>query len=46
MDTAFNLYKNSCKCGKAFDNNCAHYLSNAMIQAGFKLENYPGFTVC
>ena len=27
-----SAYTGSCVCGKAYDNNCAHYLSNWMIE--------------
>ena len=30
---AFRLYRNSCTCGNSYDNNCAHYLSNAFLLA-------------
>ena len=33
---AFNQYYNGCTCGTSYDNNCAHYLSNA-----FKRQHWP-----
>lgn len=37
LETAFSLYKDSCDCGDSFGNDCAHYLSNALIKAGFRM---------
>jgi hypothetical protein len=28
---AFNLYRDNCTCGNRYDNNCAHFLSNAFL---------------
>ena len=33
--TAYSLYSNSCSCGTKYKNNCAHYLSNALINGRF-----------
>lgn len=33
---AFNAYYNGCTCGTSYENNCAHYLSNA-----FKRQYWP-----
>ena len=38
-------YSNSCVCGEAFTNNCAHYLSNWMINNG-KISANPSGTYC
>ena len=55
LQTSFDKYTNSCVCGYAYDNNCAHYLSNAMILGGFSEINggnganfriVNGFCVC
>ena len=32
-------YTNSCECGEAFTNNCAHYLSNWMINNNVMPKN-------
>lgn len=36
---AYESYRNECECGKRYDNNCAHYLSNAFIKAGFSMPD-------
>ena len=55
VTSAWDKYSNSCVCGKKYENNCAHYLSNALIEAGYseidggKGENFRtvnGFCVC
>ena len=38
-------YTNSCVCGKRFENNCAHFLSNWMINNG-NLSSYPSGAYC
>ena len=35
LQSAWDQYTDSCVCGYAYDNNCAHYLSNALILGGF-----------
>ena len=35
FQSAWDNYSSSCVCGYAYDNNCAHYLSNALIKGGF-----------
>lgn len=32
---AFQLYRGQCECGEHLENNCAHYLSDAFIRAGY-----------
>ena len=39
-------YTNSCVCGKKFDNNCAHFLSNWMIKNGDLSCNPSGAYCC
>ena len=34
IKSAWDSYSGSCACGERFENNCAHYLSNALIKAG------------
>lgn len=55
LQSAWDQYTGSCVCGYAYKNNCAHYLSNALILGGFseidggKGENFRivnGFCVC
>ena len=55
LQTSYDKYTNSCVCGYAYENNCAHYLSNAMILGGFSEINggnganfriVNGFCVC
>lgn len=37
-------YERGCTCGKRLSNNCAHYLSNAFIDAGYaELAEDPAF---
>jgi hypothetical protein len=35
IEGAAKLFANSCAGGDSYDNNCAHYLSDAFIRAGF-----------
>ena len=35
IEKAWSYYVDSCKCGERQTNNCAHYLSNAFINAGY-----------
>jgi hypothetical protein len=35
LATAFSNYRGSCDCGENLGNNCAHYLSDALIRAGY-----------
>ncbi len=35
LATAFSNYRGSCDCGEDLGNNCAHYLSDALIRAGY-----------
>ena len=38
IEAAWDAYQNNCACGEdssVFKNHCAHYLSNALIKAGF-----------
>ncbi|MDR8399750.1 hypothetical protein NE850_25925 [Paraburkholderia sp. USG1] len=37
---AASLFSNSCEGGDSYDNNCAHFLSNAFIRAGYS-ELHP-----
>ena len=55
LQTAWSNYTGSCKCGHRYDNNCAHFLSNALIDGGFSdidggsggdLRLVNGFCVC
>ncbi|MFJ7890394.1 hypothetical protein ACIQYL_20240 [Lysinibacillus xylanilyticus] len=39
LSEAYNLYENKCDCGDRYDNNCAHFLSNALIKAGFSMPS-------
>lgn len=34
MEAAWNAYSDSCPCGMRYDENCAHYLTNAFALAG------------
>ena len=34
LQGAWDNYTNSCICGKSYPENCAHYISNALILAG------------
>ena len=31
---AFELYRGRCECGAHYENNCAHFLTDAMVRAG------------
>ncbi|MGD9108960.1 MAG: hypothetical protein PVI75_07345 [Gammaproteobacteria bacterium] len=47
LELAFNLFRLSCVCGKKYSNNCAHFLSDALIRAGFLgLKNNKNMTKC
>ena len=48
MDSSFNNYTNSCECGGSYDGlNCAHFLSNSLINAGFtELKTKDGLYRC
>ena len=55
LQSAWGQYTDSCVCGNDYENNCAHYLSNALILGGFseidggKGANFRivnGFCVC
>jgi hypothetical protein len=35
LATAFSNYRGACDCGEDLGNNCAHYLSDALIRAGY-----------
>lgn len=39
LSEAYNLYEDKCDCGERFGNNCAHFLSNALIKAGFRMPS-------
>ena len=52
---AFELYRGRCDCGERLENNCAHYLSDAFIRAGYgeldggtgaKYRRFNGRVVC
>jgi hypothetical protein len=34
LKSTFELYRGRCECGEAYVNNCAHYLTDAMVRAG------------
>ena len=47
LQTAWDNYSNSCDCGFRYDNNCAHFLSDALIAGNYStLKNGAGFEVC
>lgn len=55
IQSSWDNYSNSCVCGYAYENNCAHYLSNALTKGGFSEINggvggnfriVNGFCVC
>lgn len=35
LEKAARAYERGCVCGRRLSNNCAHYLSNAFIRAGY-----------
>jgi hypothetical protein len=35
LEDAYDLYRGTCDCGEVLENNCAHYLSDAFIRAGY-----------
>lgn len=37
----FNNFTMSCECGTTYNNNCAHFLTNAMVKAGLP-KPFPG----
>ena len=43
LDQAWSDFDGSCTCGEVLENNCAHFLSNALISAGnTELNGGPG----
>ena len=34
LQQSFELYRGRCECGAHYDNNCAHFLTDAMCRAG------------
>lgn len=38
LTDAFNNYRGRCDCGEDLGNNCAHYLSDALIRSGYAAE--------
>lgn len=55
LQEAANVFDRACSCGEALANNCAHYLSDAMIDAGYTeldggvggmYRRRNGFVVC
>lgn len=45
LQLAFNLFNDSCICGESFRYNCAHFLSDALMKAGYKIKNKEGMDV-
>uniref|UniRef100_A0AC34FVH0 SWIM-type domain-containing protein n=1 Tax=Panagrolaimus sp. ES5 TaxID=591445 RepID=A0AC34FVH0_9BILA len=41
-----SAYENACVCGKRFDNNCAHFLSNWLIKNDKMEVKLPGCYPC
>jgi len=39
LKLAFTLYSSNCICGKKLANNCAHFLSDALIRAGYQIND-------
>lgn len=37
ISSAYNIYTNSCDCGDRYADNCAHFISNALIKAGYSM---------
>ncbi len=37
LSAAYDAYVDSCDCGDRFSDNCAHFVSNALIRAGYTL---------
>jgi len=35
LQKAWDAYENECVCKERQENNCAHYISNALIKGGF-----------
>ncbi len=55
LQSAKDNYSNSCVCGERYDNNCAHFLTNALILGGYSaidggkgadMRIRNGFCVC
>jgi hypothetical protein len=34
LKSTFDLYRGACECGVAYANNCAHFLTDAMVRSG------------
>lgn len=43
---SFNLYRGKCECGTSYDNNCAHFLTDAMVRAGLPVAFPAGSAKC
>jgi len=43
---AFNVYYNGCTCGQVYENNCAHYLSNAFMRQHWPVTFPAGAAKC
>jgi len=41
LKSTFDLYRGACECGVVYVNNCAHFLTDAMVRAGLP-KPFPG----
>lgn len=39
LNSAMSFYTNSCTCGYRYSDNCAHFLGNALIKAGYTMNS-------
>jgi len=46
LSRAYSLYRGRCECGTQYDNNCAHYLTDAMVRAGLPTPFPAGYAKC
>lgn len=46
LSRAYALYRGRCECGIQYENNCAHYLTDAMVRAGLPVQFAAGNAKC
>ncbi len=46
LQNSFNLYRGRCECGASYDNNCAHFLTDAMVRAGLPRAFPANYAKC
>jgi hypothetical protein len=46
LPNSASLYRGYCECGTTYDNNCAHFLTDAMVRAGLPKPFPTGVAKC